>query len=257
MQSPDFSAFTTPDGTPASQFWTVVRGQLKNPAVPNDIDRILHAEFEVPASKGYTVSQIKINGQPIQFASQITVFIGMALSATAFSGGGPNQPFSACTKQKLKPAATVNFLQDARLFAAYRAVEASAGEDPLSIPILSLSVAQGSTLSNVAVGLNVNDMPTTTTFTVNGGGVAITVTDSTTIASIPVLLVIIAVEADAAVGDREILVNVPGQPSSPQPAIGLLNVVKAATPVAPSSGLSARVVPSRKSPKPSHIRGRI
>jgi hypothetical protein len=119
-----FSQYQTPDGTPASQFWTVVRGQLKDPNNPSDIDRILHATFSVPPSLGYTVSDIKIAGQPIQYASQIAQQVGsggitMALLATAFAGGGPNQTGVDCTVTNDNPTSAASFLQDASVFAAY------------------------------------------------------------------------------------------------------------------------------------------
>ena len=48
--------------------------------------RILHAVFAVPAGKGYTVSDITINGQPIHWAGQIAQTFQMQLSATGFPG---------------------------------------------------------------------------------------------------------------------------------------------------------------------------
>jgi len=60
IQLPNFSGYATPDGTPASTFWTVVRGQetltVDGVTLPGNF--ILHATFEVPASKNYTVSDI-------------------------------------------------------------------------------------------------------------------------------------------------------------------------------------------------------
>src|SRR5437899_2533976 len=63
--------WTTPDNTAASSFWSVVRG------VPG---MCLRAVFEVPVSKGYTVSDIRIGGQPILFGGQIAEHITMKLT---------------------------------------------------------------------------------------------------------------------------------------------------------------------------------
>jgi hypothetical protein len=63
IQEPDWSTYKTPDGAPASEFWTVTRGNSPN--------QILHAVFAVPASKGYTVSDITINDQPFNGAVRL------------------------------------------------------------------------------------------------------------------------------------------------------------------------------------------
>jgi len=91
IQLPSFSTYTTPDGTDASTFWTIVRGQetltVDGNVLPGNF--ILHAVFEVPASKGYTVSDIKINGAPIQWAGQITQTFSMQIVAAAFPQPAP------------------------------------------------------------------------------------------------------------------------------------------------------------------------
>lgn len=75
IQTPDFSRFTTPDGTPASRFWQVDRGTTQ-PLVdshgrPLPGEFILHATFMVPPEYGYTVSDIKVDGALVLYASQI------------------------------------------------------------------------------------------------------------------------------------------------------------------------------------------
>lgn len=87
-----WATYQTPDGADASTFWSVVRGTktLKDSSgnpLPGNF--ILHAVFEVPASKGYTVSDIKIDGQPIQWAGQIIQTFLMQIVATPISASLP------------------------------------------------------------------------------------------------------------------------------------------------------------------------
>jgi hypothetical protein len=86
IQEPQFDqfAYKTPDGTPASDYWKVVRGDAPG--------QILHAVFEVPASKGYTVSDITINGEPILWASQIAATFQIALEAWGQTPNPHTQP---------------------------------------------------------------------------------------------------------------------------------------------------------------------
>ena len=95
IQMPDdtaFSSLTTPDNTPASSFWTILRGQESLPdqdglSMPNNF--ILHAKFEVPADLGYTISDITYdsgddNPVPITWGSQISRLFKMQIVATGF-----------------------------------------------------------------------------------------------------------------------------------------------------------------------------
>jgi len=225
MQSPNFSQYTTPDGTSASEFWTVVRGKLKDPTLPGDIDRILHATFEVPASKGYTVSDITIAGSPIQWASQITNTFQMSLMATVFANSGVTQTALTCTSLNNNPSAAVSAVQDATAFAAYRSIELQMNELPLSIPILAFPLEPGMVRSNVALMLNTGDAPSGGTFKVVEGDVDIQVTGTQSVAGMQVYIVTITASANAKPGDKTILASIPGMPASPQAAIGLLTVV--------------------------------
>jgi hypothetical protein len=64
----------TPDGSDPKSYWTYVRGDAEHP---------VRAVFEVPADKGFTVSDITILGQPINFGAQIADFISIKLTAVA------------------------------------------------------------------------------------------------------------------------------------------------------------------------------
>lgn len=92
IQKPDFSNYTTPDGTDPASFYKVIRGTT---AAENGTayDQILHAEFSVPEALGYTVSDILIGHEvvgssadtkpvPILFAGQIAETFHVCLAGT-------------------------------------------------------------------------------------------------------------------------------------------------------------------------------
>lgn len=67
----DDSSITRPGGSPAGNYWRIVRG------VPG---KVLRLEYQVPAGLGFVVGDMKIGGRPIEYggqiAEQITVTIG-------------------------------------------------------------------------------------------------------------------------------------------------------------------------------------
>ena len=230
MQTPDWTLFSSMVIPNAQQFaascWTVVRGKLADPSNPNDIDRILHATFTIPA--GTKASDLLVNGQPLQYGSQIASAITMKLSATAFPST-TSQAGVACTASNQNPAVSVSAIQSLSVFQAYRALELQMNEIPFSVPILALRVAPGATLTNMAIALNIGvpDSPQSAQITVQGGGVSIDITGQATApGNIPVLTATITVDSNATPGPRGILANVPGMPSLTQPALGLLVVTQ-------------------------------
>jgi len=92
IQMPDFSTYKTPDGTQASTFWTIKRGSKtlndqSGKLLPGNF--ILHAVFEVPASLGYTVSDIQIGSNNINWGSQVADTFQMQILASAYQGKIP------------------------------------------------------------------------------------------------------------------------------------------------------------------------
>lgn len=92
IQMPDFSNYVTPDGTDAATFWKIKRGTLhlndqNGHQLPGHF--ILHAVFEVPEDKGYTVSDITIAGQKINWASQIAATFNMQIIASTTPASTP------------------------------------------------------------------------------------------------------------------------------------------------------------------------
>jgi hypothetical protein len=93
IQMPNFGAYTTPDGSDAAQYWTIVRGTttLNGPdGKPLPGNFILHAKFEVPKEKGFTVSDIKINGSNIQWGGQIAQTFSMHINGTGLGQSVPS-----------------------------------------------------------------------------------------------------------------------------------------------------------------------
>lgn len=92
IQMPDFSNYTTPDNSDASEYWTIVRGSetldtQDGTKLPGNF--ILHAVFEVPADKGFVVGDIQISGNTIDWGSQVASTFKMQIVASAYAGTKP------------------------------------------------------------------------------------------------------------------------------------------------------------------------
>jgi hypothetical protein len=87
IDSLDTAGLVTPNGAPASQFWTAVRGAA---------GIAVRALFEVPPAMGYTVSDIKIGGQAIQYGGQVAERITVKLTGIACRQGSFNNQALAC-----------------------------------------------------------------------------------------------------------------------------------------------------------------
>jgi hypothetical protein len=250
IQTPDFQGnlYKTPDGTDPSTFWTVLRGRqsLKGDdgsALPGNF--ILHAVYAVPPSKGYTVSDITINGQPIQWGGQIVQTFDMQIVATGLTATAP--PSIGCVGNT-SPSQTL--AQPLQMFhaAVFNAMSAQAVANPVKQPMTLASnstliaplVAQGAsgipmvvTCSTVTMGPSGQ----TPTVTFDGDGdITATVTGTSTITyAVPgnsypsqatVMNLSVTVKSGAQTGLRNVFVTNYGQ--SPGPAMpALLNVVPA------------------------------
>ncbi|MEA5260666.1 hypothetical protein VB264_22905 [Arcicella aquatica] len=94
IQMPNFAGnnYEAPNGDDPAAFWTIVRGSetldsQDGTQLPGNF--ILHAVYEVPANKGYTVSDITINGSPIEWGSQVAATFKMQIVASAYEGTKP------------------------------------------------------------------------------------------------------------------------------------------------------------------------
>ena len=213
MQTPDFGSYATPDGADASEFWTVVRGSAP--------DMILHAAFAVPASKGYTVSDVTIGGQPIRFASQIAQTFRMGLSATV-QPAAQTESVLPCveTKPEAQCSPWPQVIMGPGMLAKYAAQMGALGTSGLPPPTLR----QG---ARASFALQVLFATAKATIAVVGGGVTVTVTSASVEGTTATFMVDLAVDADAAPGVRAVLVADPSYPAGPA-APGMLVIAPAA-----------------------------
>jgi len=72
------AGINTPDDADAKQFW--------QPTARGDAEHVMRAVFEVPPERGYTVSDLEIQGQPIRFGSQVAERVQVRLQALAQPG---------------------------------------------------------------------------------------------------------------------------------------------------------------------------
>ncbi|MGZ3873633.1 MAG: hypothetical protein ACXVJD_11985 [Mucilaginibacter sp.] len=140
IQMPDFSAYVTPDGTPAADFWTIVRGS----ETLNDQDGdqlpgnfILHAVFEVPANKNYTISDITIAGENILWGSQVASTFKMQVLVDSYQVSTTPVGYDAVGT----PSAADTYAEPLQLFYAdyYNAMYGTMVPNPVNNPISLLS----------------------------------------------------------------------------------------------------------------------
>lgn len=95
MSSIDWNGWTTPDRTDSRDFWTVLRGSQ---AVDPNQSYIVRAIYSVPPGKGYTVSDIKIGGESIDFGGQIAARINVRVAVMVSEPAGlPSSRSIGCT----------------------------------------------------------------------------------------------------------------------------------------------------------------
>ena len=216
IQDPDFSSFELPPNAPPgkkpSDYWKLLRGRT---------GLGLHATFEVPEADGFTVGDITIDGVPIAFGAQIAQTFDIALSgiaATATKAPGP----LACLGKRAPLLPTVDAFNDLNL------LEANSGELEGS-SLRTVRIEQGTTVANLAMRVgNGADLAVEVMF--SGSGVTPRVQER-----VPndggdgvVLLLTIAVDSSAPLGDRSILLRNPGAAVGPA-APGQLEVVAPGT----------------------------
>ena len=77
------AGMVTPDGADAARFWKIERG---------DKEHTLRARFEVPASRGYLVGDIKMGGRAIEFGGQIADRVQVWVKAVVKPGNHNPKP---------------------------------------------------------------------------------------------------------------------------------------------------------------------
>ncbi len=88
IDSLDTTGWKKPNGSPVDPgYWRILRGTT---------GKILRAVYQVPAAEGFTVGDISIGGEKIEFGGQIAEKITMKLTGLAFSKGKFKNPAQAC-----------------------------------------------------------------------------------------------------------------------------------------------------------------
>jgi len=206
IQTPDFSGYTLPNDpklpkdADVSECWQVLRGTKKSGG--SSVDLILHARFEIPqrwkkAGVAFTVGDIQINGNPIQFGAQITQTFTVALRGFALATTKPNQTPQRCRADATKSVPAPQLVQDMNLF--------QAGTTSSAVPL----VEQGSTVTQIAVLALRATSKTKITFT-GGSGVTATVTGFQNIPGVGQLFTVtVKATSAAALGDRALQLTSP------------------------------------------------
>jgi hypothetical protein len=97
IASLDTTGWKKPNGSPVNPgYWQILRGTT---------GRILRAVYQVPASEGFTVGDITIGGEKIEFGGQIAEKITMKLTGLAFDKGKFKNPAQACLSPGVPAAA--------------------------------------------------------------------------------------------------------------------------------------------------------
>lgn len=233
----DFANFKTPDGTDPSTFWTTIRGQetladvdgLKMPG-----NFILHAKYEVPANLGYTISDIKYNGNTIKWGSEIAQLINMHIIATAYKSSPPQ------AMDCVEPASTL-YAEPLQLFYTdvYRAYNNTKVNNPAQFPMTTLSnstyvtpkVKQGTQNASMVItvsGLDTSKGNPSITFdgtditasVVSFGTVNYAVPGNSYPGDYQTILINLSASATATTGLRKVYVTNAGQQiSQPMPAL--------------------------------------
>lgn len=248
IQMPNFSQYQTPDGSDPASYWTIVRGSATldgddGAQLPGNF--ILHASYEVPAAKGFTVSDITIAGEPIDWAGQIAQTFLMQIVATALPASTPNA--LACVGS----TSSANTLaQPLQLFYAdvFTAMSTQAVPNPVDQPMTLVSnstliapiIQQGTTnaqmvLTAATVQLGPGGELPSVTFDGEGDLTALVTGTSTINYAVPgnsypseatVLLLDVTATASATLGLRNLFVTNYGQSQGAAMPM-LLNVVTA------------------------------
>lgn len=223
IQDPDFSSFALPPNAPPgkkpSDYWKLLRG---TPGFG------LHATFEVPEADGFTVGDITIDGVPIAFGAQITQTFDIALSGVAVTSTKTPSAL-ACLSSRVPPLPTVDAFNDLNLLDA-------SGDNLEGSALRTVRIEQGTTVTNLALHLG-SGAHRDVEVMFSGSGVTPRVqTRVSNDGSGVVLVLTIAVDSSAPLGDRSILLRNPGATVGPA-APGQLEVVAPGTlPKSPGGG---------------------
>lgn len=155
IQMPDFTNYSTPDGTDASTFWNIIRGsQTLNDQYGNQMpgNFILHAVFEVPADKNYTINDITINNKKVDWASQIASTFKMQIVASGYDSPTIPQGYDAVGTPSTLFAQPLQLFYEDYFNVMYNTSVPNPVNNPISL--LSNSTFIPPTIFNSANGVN-------------------------------------------------------------------------------------------------------
>lgn len=93
----DSDGLKKPDNSPVGNYWKLVRG--KPASGPNKPAMGLHLVYEVPASEGFVVGDIKSGNRTIDFGGQLAEHINVGLFGLVCREGQSNNPLFNCGVQ--------------------------------------------------------------------------------------------------------------------------------------------------------------
>jgi hypothetical protein len=222
IQMPDFSTYQLPAdpklpaGAQPSDCWQIIRGVESMPGFGGNF--ILHARFALPqawvaAGVQFTVGDISIGGNPIQFGAQITQTFQIALRGLALATTKPAEAPQPCVANNPNPLPSPQQLQDFNLAQAGSTStvppKVEVGTTTPNIALFAQSAVQGATVTFPEGGVTAH----VDHFADQGQGAAL-------------LNLTITVEAGAQPGDRSLLLTNPNGTAGPA-APGMLTVVPA------------------------------
>jgi hypothetical protein len=217
LQDPDFGGFelpfSAPDNAKPSDYWTVNRGVQKQGNQTHDL--ILHATFKVPEDQGFTVSDITIDGVPIQFGAQITEKMQVALAGRAIPQVTPPTDLR-CAGGSADPLPQAAYLRDLDLLSMAKRSS------------LNMKMEPGTSVKNVGLIVSHCDTNASLKFT-TANGIDIAVTDVDPLSGGAKLFVLtITVDEKTPLGNQSLLVTNANGAHGPA-VYGMLEIVAKGT----------------------------
>ena len=93
----DSAGLRKPDGSPVDNYWRLVRG--KPAPGPNKPAMGLHLVYEVPASEGFVVGDIRSGNRTIDFGGQLAEHVNVGLFGLVCREGESNNPLISCGEE--------------------------------------------------------------------------------------------------------------------------------------------------------------
>jgi len=97
----DSDGLKKPDNSPVDNYWRLVRG--KPAPGPNKPAMGLHLVYEVPATEGFVVGDIKSGARTIDFGGQLAEHVHVGLFGMVCREGQSNNPLVRCGEQPTAP----------------------------------------------------------------------------------------------------------------------------------------------------------